>query len=172
MRLQASRTIAIAVMAAAMAASAAAQAPPPSPEEFAKQAAQSDQFEILSGRVAEVQSPDPRIRALAETLIRDHSRTSAAVKEAARQSGLKPPPDGMDADQSRLLYSLQSVSGAEFDKLFLTQQAVAHQGALAVQQTYASSGSDPNLKRAAAAALPVIQQHLQMVRQMKGAGGG
>ena len=48
----------------------------------------------------------------------------------------------------------------------MRQQVLAHVSALVVEQGYAAGGSDPNLRQAAQSAVPVIQRHLQMARQL------
>jgi putative membrane protein len=43
---------------------------------------------------------------------------------------------------------------------------LAHTGALATMRSYAAQGSDPNLRRVASSAVPIIERHLQMAREM------
>ena len=71
----------------------------------------------------------------------------------------------MSADQAQLLGALQSVSGKEFDALYLKQQTLAHRSALAVDQMYASSGDDPNLRQVVTSAVPLISSHGEMAYQ-------
>ena len=149
------------------AAPAWAQPKPSSPDDFANAAAQSDQYEIQVGRVALIQGMDPRIKAFAQQMIDAHMQTSAALLDAVRASGLKPPPPIMGADQARMLSALQSMKGADFDKAYATQQVNAHVAAMVTEQGYASDGSDANLRRAAQAAIPAIQQHLGMARELE-----
>ena len=160
-------------LSAATAATAQTQAPPPPPaSDFATMAAQSDQYEIQAGRTATVQATDPRVRAFAQQMVTDHTRTSQALQQAASASGLPPPPPAVGADQSRMLNALQGLTGREFDRAYMKQQVLAHEQALAVQQTYAAGGKDPNLRSAAQTAVPQIQHHLEMARQLSSAVGG
>jgi putative membrane protein len=78
----------------------------------------------------------------------------------------------MSSDQASLLSALQSLTGAEFDRTYARQQLLAHRQAIAVEQSYASAGSDANLRDAAQSALPMIQHHLEMAEQMREALGG
>jgi putative membrane protein len=149
------------------ASSAIAQGAPPSPQDFAQAAAQSDAYEIATARVAQVEAQNPAIRDLARQILSDHTMTSQALKAAAAKSGLPPPPDTPNPDQARMLYALQSLKGQDFDREYVTQQVVAHHGALAVEDGYARSGADPNLKQAAASALPMIRHHLDVANQLK-----
>ena len=164
------RTIVPAVLAIALAAGAAlAQASPP--KDFARTAAQTDQFEILEAQVVLAQSHDARVKAFAQQMIADHRRTREALKAAVSRSGLPSPPDGIDGEQSKLLYGLQGESGPDLDKLYAAQQVIVHQAALDLQQGYATRGPDANLRQAAASAAPIVQHHLQMAQQLKTAIG-
>ena len=43
---------------------------------------------------------------------------------------------------------------------------LAHTSALTTMRSYSDKGTDPNLRRMAAAAIPVIEGHLQTARQL------
>jgi putative membrane protein len=72
-------------------------------------------------------------------------------------------------DQQRMLSTLQSQTGADLDRSYLVQQVNAHTAALVTEQEYVSSGTDPILRRAAQGAVPLIEQHLAMVKRMTAA---
>lgn len=143
-----------------------ATAQSPSAQDFAMAASQSDAYEIATAHVAEVESQNPAIRAFAQQMIHDHMMTTNALKAATSKSGLPPPPETPNPDQARMLYALQSLKGQEFDREYVTQQVVAHHGALAIDEQYARSGTDANLKQAAATAIPMIRHHLDIAEQL------
>ena len=143
----------------------------PKPQEFAQSAAQSDGYESAAAQAALAQSRSPQVRKFAEQMLVDHARTAQAVRGAALASGLAPPQPHVGGDQMRFLASLQSLRGSEFDREYARQQVLAHTSALTTMQSYATKGSDPNLRRAAASAVPIIEHHLEMARQMKNALG-
>ena len=130
--------------------------------EFAQAAASSDQFEILAAQTALTQSTNPEVRAFATRMLQDHQQLGKALVDAATRSDLTPPEMSMSADQAQLLGALQSVSGKDFDSLYFKQQMLAHRSALAVEQMYAKSGDDPNLRQLATSAVPVIASHGDM----------
>jgi putative membrane protein len=134
-------------------------------------AAQSDQYEIVAAQDALTQSQNPRIKAFAQEMIEAHTRTTEALKQAVSASGMMPPPLAMSSDQALMVSSIQSLRGADFDKAYARQQVLAHTQALAVEQSYASAGKDANLRKAAQAAVPVIQHHLQMAQEISAALG-
>ncbi len=135
--------------------------------DFVKAAAASDQYEILAGRVALIEGQERGLRTFANQMIADHTQTSEALQQASLASGLTPPPKGLSGDGQKMLAELQSLRGSAFDKAYLKQQVLAHQSALVVEQGYATSGADPNVRRAAQSAVPVIRRHLDMARRMQ-----
>ncbi len=164
---------AIALAAVLGSRGAEAQTPiPPSPQDFVVAAAQSDQYEILAANVAVVQAQDPRVRAFAEAMIRDHSRLTENLRQAAVASGLPSPGPGLSSDQAALLSGLQGLRGAEFDKAYARQQDLAHTQAVAVEGSFADAGADPNLRKAAQAALPTIEDHLKQAQKLRAEVGG
>jgi putative membrane protein len=148
-------------------------APPvPATKDFLHAAVGSDQFEISEAQTALAQSRNPQVRAFAEAMIKDHEADAQALMEAARTAGLPPPPMSMSGDQAHLLGAIQSLRGAEFDKAYAKQQGLAHTQALVVTQSYAGGGADAAVRQAAQTAVPMIQQHLEMAKQMKAQLGG
>jgi putative membrane protein len=133
--------------------------------EYAQASASSDQFEILAAETALTQSTNADVRAFATRMLQDHQQLGKAVRDAATQSGLKPPEMAMSADQAQLLEALQGVTGKDFDTLYFKQQMLAHSSALVVEQMYAKSGDDPNLRQVAASAVPMIVSHADMAKQ-------
>jgi putative membrane protein len=147
---------------------AQAQTPiPPAPKDFVMTASQGDHYEMLAAQVAVVQGQDPRVRTFAQKMLEDHARLSEALRQAAIASQLPTPEPGISSDQAALLSSLQSLRGADFDKTYVRQQALAHTQAVAVEESFARAGSDANLQKAAQAALPKIREHLTKVQQLR-----
>lgn len=143
----------------------------PTPQEFTQSAAESDGYELAAAQDALAQSRNPQVRAFADQMLADHGRTAQALREAASASGLEPPHPHVGGDQMRFLASLQGLRGAEFDREYARQQVLAHTSALTTVRGYAQKGTDPNLRRAAASAAPIIEHHLQMAREMMNAVG-
>ena len=139
---------------------------------FVQNAAQSDQFEILEGETTLGQSGDPRVRAFAKEMISAHHATTQALAQATAADGAEPPPPGLGGDQQKLLGTLQSLRGRDFDRTYAHQQVLAHVEALLVEQTYAADGPQPDIRQAARSAVPIIQRHLEMARRLQGELGG
>jgi putative membrane protein len=143
----------------------------PKPADFAMSAAQSDQYEILAARDAITQSQDPSVRGFAQDMVQDHTRSNEDLRQAVTASGLPPPPAAMSSDQALMLSALQSLRGADFDKAYARQQVLAHTQALAVEQSFVTAGSDPNLRKVAQMGVAMIQHHLERAQQLSAALG-
>jgi putative membrane protein len=64
-----------------------------------------------------------------------------------------------------LVTRLQARSGADFDREYSRQQLMAHEMALRLHSNYSARGDTPALRVVAGSAVPVVTQHLNMVRQ-------
>jgi putative membrane protein len=128
-------------------------------------AGQSDAFEIQSGQLAASKASSPDVRAFGQRMIKDHTKSTQMVLEAAGKSGLPAlPPPALRPDQQDKLAQLRAADGAAFDTLYAAQQLQAHQEALDLQSAYARNGDDENLRKAAAKIAPVVTMHLDMLR--------
>ncbi len=159
------RTFALAA-AGALSAAAVAQAQP-TPADYVARAGASDTFEIQEARLAQRRSHDPRVLAFARDMVRDHTRSTAMVVAAATRSmGHAPSPAMLEAHQRDDLRDLRSAAPRDFDRVYATQQAAAHKDALDLHRDYAANGTDPQLRRAAAAIRPVVERHLAMADRL------
>lgn len=135
---------------------------------FMVRAGQSDRFEIESSRLALSYSRDWRVRQFADTMIRDHSYTSDQLMRAARYQRFAPPPSPppLRPDQQDMLERLRSARGYDFDRSYIDEQVQAHRQALELMQGYAQNGDNPEFRRIAATAVPIIRHHLEMAERM------
>ena len=158
---------------------AVAQTPPPPPPAEARTqampyvmaAGMSDLYEINSSQIALQKSQDPAVRKFAQMLITHNQKTTAATVKAAQRAGLTPMPPALDAGATASINELQTASAADFDRLYLGQQGLAHQAALDLHQTYATSGDKAPLRTSARAAVPIVKQHIAMLAKLQSRSG-
>lgn len=144
-------------LAGFMLAGAAHAALPPA--DFVKKAGASDLYEVTASRL-ETSSKNPKVRAFATEMVKDHTKSTAEVKAAALKSGLKPTTPVLEPAQAADITALKAVSGAARDSLYITQQKAAHQEALALHKDNAAGSSAPALKAASAKIVPVVEHHI------------
>jgi putative membrane protein len=133
---------------------------------FVAKAGASDLYEIQSSQVALTQSQNPAVKKFAQMLIDHHTMTTQQVTAAAQAAGMSPPTPMLEPMQQQMIATLQPLSGAAFDREYISQQIPAHQMALALHTNYAANGDTPSLKKAATKAKPIVAKHLAEANAM------
>lgn len=137
------------------------------PQEFVTQAAASDMFEIESSRLAADKAQDAKVKQFAKMMVADHTKTTNELKTiaASLQPAVTVQPT-LPPDMQSNLDALKNASGADFDRLYVGQQIPAHQQALALHQSYAQNGQEPQLKTFASKTSQAVQRHLTEAQQL------
>jgi putative membrane protein len=106
-----------------------------------------------------------KIKAFAAMMIKDHTDSSAKLKEAvAGFSGVTVNP-ALTPKQQMDLDALKD-AGDQFDALYAQRQVAAHNEALTLLQGYADNGTEQALKTFASGVVPVVQHHLDEAKQL------
>ena len=133
---------------------------------FARTASASDAFEIQSSRLAMERSRNPRVRANAQRMVEDHSRTTAELAQTAASPVMFGGPGTLDPRHAAMLSQLAAQSGPAFDRLYDQMQLAGHREAVALFASYATTGDDPRLVTFARTTLPALRHHLAMARRL------
>jgi putative membrane protein len=133
---------------------------------YVTKAGASDLYEQNSSKLVLASTKDPKVRSFAQMMVKDHNKTTAEVKAGAAKAGLKLKPPALDAAKSKMIGELTAAKGAARDRLYVQQQKIAHQEALALHQGYSSSGDSAPLKAVAATAVPIVEHHIEMLGAM------
>ena len=138
--------------------------------DFVDKAGASDMFEIVSARVAIERSANPSVEEFAQAMIDAHTKSSNDLKKAIADSGqtLTLPAALPNALQNKL-DDLSNADMQDFDRAYMESQIDAHQDALNVMHRYAEDGDIATIRTFAAATAPVVQQHLTMAKDIRGA---
>lgn len=147
-------------------ATAAPSAPAISAADFVGAAAASDTFEIDSSKLALTMAKDTDVTDFARMMIKDHAKSTAALKSAAAEStpAVKVAP-ALTAEQNDDLAKLKR-AGAGFETLYGRLQVAGHEKALAAMRAYAASGESPPLKAFAATTSITVAAHLDKARAL------
>jgi putative membrane protein len=157
---------------AAVTAVASGDMTPTTRDAYVGMAAASDLFEIQSSQLAQQRSQSPAVRDFAQMMVTDHTNTTRQLTAAAQAAGMGPVAPALLPMQARMIAQLRAAPAGGFDRTYLDQQVQAHQMALSLHSSYAQNGDTPQLRQVAAAATPVVQTHLDHVRQLASGGGG
>ena len=127
----------------------------------------SDMFEIQSGKLAETMATSASLKSMAYMLVADHSKSSDMLKAAAKKtSPMLALPMVLPAGLKAKIDALKATKGADFDKLYVEQQADGHKAALDASKAYSAGGDQASLKAFALSAIPVVQGHLDKLMVM------
>lgn len=139
--------------------------------DFARKAAQSDEYERRAGRLAMEQGASPAVRSFGEEMIAAHTQTTRSLNDALVAAHLPAqPPPVMTEAQSVMLSQLAGLHGSAFDREYVRQQITAHKMALDLTKAYAERGSTRPVVDAARQTVPIIENHLHMAERLESRG--
>ncbi|MEV4491892.1 DUF4142 domain-containing protein [Micromonospora coxensis] len=144
-------------IAPAAAAQAAAQ-PSQQDTQYLQAVHQVNLFEIAAGDLAQQKAQNADVKRLGEMFKTDHTQLDQTVQSTAQQLGVTLPSEPT-ADQQKVADELNNLSGAEFDRAWVTAQLAGHVQAIQATQTEISQGSEQSVIQLAQDALPVLQAH-------------
>ena len=136
-----------------------------STQDFVTKVAISDMFEIQTSKLA-AQKGNENIRAFAQQMITDHTKTTNELKALVSEVNAKLP-SGLDSEHQKKLDQLQKLGADQFDATYASMQVQAHEDAVKLFETYSSTGDDAQLKAWAAKTLPALKEHLQHAKTLK-----
>jgi putative membrane protein len=139
----------------------------PKTEDFVKEAASSDMFEIQSSQLAVERATDERTKTFANQMIADHTKTTGELKGMVQSGSLKVElPTAMLPAHQKMLDDLKGRNGADFTNKYHDHQVTAHKDAVSLFQRYAKGGDEDGLKTWAGRTLPALEHHNQMAQDL------
>ncbi|GAA4725847.1 DUF4142 domain-containing protein [Sphingomonas lutea] len=146
-----------------LAATAAPAGPAISAAAYISNAASIDLFAVRSANVALQRSTNLRTREFASMMVAAHRGTAAQLSLAGRRLNLLPGADLMPRHDAMMA---QLVAAGDFDATYRALQLQVHQDALTLHRNFAARGASPTLRPVAAAAVPIIERHLRLLRTL------
>ena len=138
----------------------------PSTEDFVKQVAISDLFEIEASKLAQ-QKGNAAEKTFASQMVSDHTKTSAELKGLVSSSKLKILlPTAIDSTHQSKLDKLKGASGEDFSSDLNSIQVSAHKDAVSLFERYAKGGDHAAPKDWAGKTLPALKHHLEMAQDL------
>jgi len=133
---------------------------------FVRTAAASGSAEIELAQLASSRAVTPQVRDFAYRMLNDHRLMADDLDRRVIRRGMtvswSPDPDDVTTYNR-----LASLSGEDFDRAYMEHMVMAHERALRTFQRQVGYGQDPDLREGAQAAIPVVQGHLAMAREVR-----
>jgi putative membrane protein len=127
--------------------------------------ARANLAEIEAGKLALGKASSKEVKNFAQHMVDDHG-TMLEAQRAMGQEKHTAMPSAPDEKHKKAFDKLQDLSGAAFDRAYMEQMVKGHEDALELVKDIASKADDPALKAAGQKAVPEIQEHLGMAKQV------
>ncbi|MDD2046791.1 DUF4142 domain-containing protein [Pseudomonas putida] len=136
---------------------------------FVDEAVSAGMAEIQTSQLALEKTESAQVKAFAEQMIKDHTKSNQQLLDLARQHGFSVPDDAALTSKARKMM-LQVQDGASFDAAYAKHQVEAHEQAVRLFEEESRSTSAPDdLQTFATTTLPTLQHHLEMAKQLQNA---
>lgn len=140
-------------------------------KQFVMMASLSDYTEITFSQLALQKASDPKVKAFAQKMVTDHTTLEQEMKPVAEKLGVTPA-TALDSQHQQMYDQLNQMSGAQFDKQYMSGMDADHHKALDAFKTEESSTTDKQLKAIVKKGEKVIAQHTAMADKLSGKLGG
>lgn len=127
--------------------------------------AQHNMAEVEAGKLAQQQAKSEEVKKFGEHMVRDHGKMLEQQQTLAKSKGRQMPKEPSKHQQANMK-KLQGAQGEQFDRAFMERMVKDHEQALKLTQDAAKDAKDPELKAMAEQAVPEIQKHLEMAKQV------
>jgi len=122
---------------------------------FMKKAAKGGMMEVTMGKVAEQNAKSDDVKSFGKRMVTDHSKANDELKSIASKKGFELP-------------NKEHAGKWTSDKAYIDMMVKDHEKDLAEFKEEASSGSDPDVKKFADDTAKVVQEHLDLVKEIQG----
>ena len=136
----------------------------PKTQDFVKEVAVSDMFEIESSKLAQDKG-NAQEKTFAGQMVTDHTKTSSELKALVSSGKVKADlPAALDSSHQSKLDKLKQAKPDAFAKDYASEQVSAHKDAVSLFERYAKGGDNADLKDWAGKTLPALKHHLEMAQ--------
>jgi putative membrane protein len=132
---------------------------------FILDAASSNLLEIRLGQLAQSKAVNASVKQFGQQMVTDHNNLHTQLTATVSKTGTDFKP-GLNDEDEQEAERLGKLSGAEFDRQYMTAMIQHHQQNVAEFQTMSSSGRSAEARQIASTGLPVLQRHLTMATQV------
>jgi putative membrane protein len=132
---------------------------------FILEAASSNLLEIRLGQLAQTKATNPAVKQFGQQMVTDHNNLENQLTTSISKNGTQFQP-GMTKEDQQEADRLGKISGAEFDRSYMTSMIQHHQKDIAKFQNEGQSVRSAEARQIVATSLPILQQHLNMAIQV------
>jgi putative membrane protein len=135
-------------------------------EKFVKAAAESGMVEVKVSELGAQKASRAEVKALAETMIKDHTALNGELKTLAGNKGAQLSA-AIDPTGAATIKDLEQYNGDEFDKQFLKALEAGHEKSVKNFKSASEDSVDGDVKAFASKNLPTIEGHLEHIKRLQ-----
>ena len=132
---------------------------------FVMDAAIGGMMEVEMGRMAAQKASSADVKAFGQRMVTDHTKANDQLKQIASQIGVTLPTT-LPADKRQEMEKITRLSGAEFDRMYMSHMVKDHKKDVSEFEKQASKGDDSSVKSFAQQTLPTLREHLTMAQSI------
>jgi putative membrane protein len=134
-------------------------------EAFLREAASGGMAEVKLGQLAAERAANPDIRKFGQRMMVDHGKMNQDLMNVAKKLGVNVPKE-LNKTHQALVEKMQGLKGPDFDRTYMQEMVKDHQHDVKEFAEHAKSAEHPDVRALAGRALPIIQEHLRMAREL------
>jgi putative membrane protein len=124
-------------------------------------------LEIGLGRLAETRGGNEAVKDFGRRMVRDHTRLREQWLTMLSDNGMKFK-SGMGPRHREKIDWLQTLSGREFDREYMTLMTQHHRGYLSYFRKEGRAANSARVREQVNSAIPILEQHFQEAKQIAG----
>jgi putative membrane protein len=128
------------------------------------QMAASNLLEIRLGNAAQQKATSPAVKQFGQQMVTEHTNMHNQLTTLVSKSGTFKPAMGKENEEE--VQRLEKLSGAEFDRAYMSSMIQHHQEDVAFLQSQSQAARSAEARQLIASGLPVLQQHLNLAIQV------
>jgi putative membrane protein len=133
-------------------------------QHFVMEAAMGGMAEVELGKLATEKGTSSEVKSFGQRMVDDHGKAGDELKSLAQTKGVTLPSE-LDAKHKALRDRLSKLSGASFDRAYMSAMLSDHQEDVAAFRTESRTGKDADVKAWATKTLPTLNEHLKLAQE-------
>ena len=132
---------------------------------FVMDALRHGMAEVELGKLASEKAAHDQVKQFGKRMADDHGKAGDELKSIAQSKGITPPGE-MDSKHKKLHDRLAKMSGAEFDRAYMSEMVKDHRNDVKEFKRQADKAKDPDVKSFAGKTLPTLEEHLKQAEDI------
>jgi putative membrane protein len=132
---------------------------------FMMEAAAGGMMEVELGRLAAQKAANADVKSFGQRMVTDHGQANQRLMQIAAQKNVTLPTT-LPADMRRDMNKLSALSGAEFDRMYMSHMLKDHKKDISEFEKASNNGRDSSVKSFAQTTLPTLREHMQMAQSI------